>query len=91
MTIKARKDPKFKGMETFESYTLIESRKGIEDHLILVLKHILKDKPSINAQVMIYSMPDARGMRFLREQFTMSGKGFMRSYCVSDFRHVWSQ
>lgn len=84
MTIEAIKDPTFKGMKSFYWYTLIQGHYGsMEEHLAKVIEAVLEDKPSciqFNYKVIYYSVPDARGMRFLRKQ---------GDYYTSDFRHEW--
>lgn len=84
--IEAIYDPMFNGIDSFKSYELITSEGCLVEHLILVLQHVLKDKPKGNPELMIYSMPDRLGMRFLRHRLIGDSNRYTN---LSDFRHEW--
>ena len=79
------KDPEFKGMKSFDNYTLIES-EDLTEHLLEIKKAIDVNRPDNAERVIFYSVPDNRGMRFLSV-----GEDGDKFYIVSDFRHEWLQ
>ena len=83
----AKKDPMFDG--SFVGYTLIQS-DSIEEHIEAIREVVMRHKPDNTTGIQFYSVPDKRGMRFLRitEEGDMHGRtGKYR--ILSDFKWEW--
>ena len=78
----ASKDPDYR-IDSFDHYHKVESDNMI-DHFGEIQRIIMLDKPPDKNTVVFYSMPDQRGMRFLRVKY---GEG--EPYIMSDFRYEW--
>ena len=74
-------DPEFNG--SFDHYHKVES-VDLVGHLSDINRIVMATKPKDKDTVIFYSVPDARGMKFLRVNLT--GKG---AYVMSDFRYEW--
>ena len=81
----AIKDPEFKG--TWERYNKIAS-SNIDEHLRDIKKVIMKDKPDDKNEVIFYSIPDRRGMRFIQIRENLESDKF-KFIIISDFRYEW--
>ena len=79
----AIKDPEFKG--TWERYNEIVS-SNIDEHLGDIKEVIMKEKHDDKNEVVFYSMPDARGMRFMQICGDTESDRFI---IISDFRYEW--
>lgn len=86
ITYQAIKDPEFIGKESFDNYTFIESDNLIE-HLQAIKEKIFSTRPENADKVIFYSMPDAKGMRFLR----VVENDHNELSILSDFRYKWME